>query len=840
MGITLLFFFNNSRKIFLTLCFVKLFNLCLAQGQWVWMHGDSIADQPANHGVLGVPSPANKPGARYEAAEWTDQSGNLWLFGGMSSSSPWNDLWKYNVTTNEWTWMHGDNNAAQPGIYGVQGVPSFTNKPGSRGLASCSWVDNAGNLWLFGSYGLDASGTIGRLDDLWMYSIASNEWTWMKGSNAMGQAAAYGTQGVADPTNTPGRRNETSCTWVDNSGNLWLFGGSIGISYLNDLWKYDISTNQWTWVSGDNVPGQSGIYGTQGISSPLNKPGARIVFTSWKDNNGDLWLFGGQGDIASGGGELNDLWKYSIILNEWTWVSGSNTTDQPGVYGSLCTPSLSNVPGARMETRARWTDECGNFYIFGGIGHASSGSIGSLNDLWQYNITANEWTWMSGDNVTNQPGVYGTMGTPNPANKPGARNGTIAWKNNNGLWLFGGSFSGYYNDLWRYIPDKPVADFNFIASACTTLGFTNTSTASCNKISSYEWDFGDPPSGANNTSSLENPSHLYSSIGIYSVTLIVTDCMGMKDTMIQVINLLPPSVFLGNDTSICPGNSLTLDAGNPGSTYLWSTGDTTQTINLTSAATYWVEVNNGICNNRDTISVSFAPTPTVSLGNDTILCSNESLLLDAGNPGSTYLWSTNEITQTIMVSDSNLYSVEVFMGNCSETDTILVSRLSQINLGPNLSLCDVFPDKLILNAGYDPQATYLWSNGESTSSIEVSQAGMYWVEKIAGPCLLTDTIKVTGNLGSSGLYVPNTFTPNTDGLNEIFTGYGEEISYFQMRIFNRWGELIYQTLDLNKGWNGKYKEEWVATGVYLWTVDYKSGCTEDKILHKIGYVLVDK
>ena len=94
-----------------------------------------------------------------------------------------------------------------------------------------------------------------------------------------------------------------------------------------------VSANEWTWVSGSNTVNQAGVYGTKGVAASSNVPGAREAAVSWIDSSGKLWLFGGYGyDSAGNSGDLNDLWKYDGT--NWTWVSGSNTVNQAGVYGT--------------------------------------------------------------------------------------------------------------------------------------------------------------------------------------------------------------------------------------------------------------------------------------------------------------------------------------------------------------------------------------------------------------------------------------------------------------------------------------------------------------------------
>jgi N-acetylneuraminic acid mutarotase len=281
---------------------------------------------------------------------------------------------------------------------------------------------------------------------------AQNKWTWMSGANIANQAGTYGTLGVAAATNTPGAR-VYPVSWTDKCGVLWLFGGYGAASTfsqgdLNDLWK--LSGNQWTWVSGSNLTEQSGVYGTLGVASAANVPGARWQAVSWTDPQGNLWLFGGLGrDSAGNRGDLNDLWKYAN--GQWTWIAGANVINQPGVYGTEGVAAATNVPGARTSA-VTWTDASGNLWLFGGGGYTSATSAGDLNDLWKF--SAGQWTWVSGSNQIGQLGTYGTQGVAYPANIPGARDSASSWIDPSGnLWLFGGEASGEnLNDLWEYQP----------------------------------------------------------------------------------------------------------------------------------------------------------------------------------------------------------------------------------------------------------------------------------------------------------------------------------------------------------------------------------------------------
>jgi N-acetylneuraminic acid mutarotase len=249
-----------------------------------------------------------------------------------------------------------------------------------------------------------------------------------------------------------------------------------GIVGTNDVTDINVSCpNVWTWVGGSSVGAAAGVYGTLGVASTSNVPGARTGAGSWTDSAGNLWLFGGEGyDSAGTDGFLNDLWKFNPTAGTWTWISGSNLHDGAGVYGTLGMAAAGNRPGARQPA-ASWTDSAGNLWMFGGYAGTSGSSAIEFNDLWEFNPTAGTWTWVSGSNAAGAGGVYGTLGTAAASNVPGARSVANFWTDSAGnFWLFGGSgyaaptSSGCLNDIWTYNP---------IAGTWTWAGGSDTTDA---------------------------------------------------------------------------------------------------------------------------------------------------------------------------------------------------------------------------------------------------------------------------------------------------------------------------------------------------------------------------
>ena len=435
---------------------------------WTWIRGANTSNALGTNTVPPPVAPApnlNTPGARNFPATWTDLNGNLWLFSGVGYS--WdstilfqplylNEMWEYQGTQN-----YCAANGCLPGFWTLI---NKINTPAPR-WGAVTWTDAAGDLWLFG--GQDSS--TGFLNDLWKYNVASNAWTLVGGSTLDNQPGTYGTIGVASAGNIPGGRWAADAH-IDSAGNVWLFGGqgfdsASSNGLLNDLWKYNPSTNQWTWVSGSELLNPNGVYGTLGTAAASNVPGGRQAASSWIDASGNFLLFGGFGLDSAGtpNGSLNDLWKFDPAAGQWTWLSGSSTANQHGTYGVQGTPDPANVPGSRWRA-ASWIDASGALWLFGGFGLDSSGS-GLLNDLWQYKN--GQWTWMKGSNNSSHAGTYGFLSVPSVSSNPGARWGAGYWTvtsanplNPTQLWLFGGqgfdstttSGNGYLNDLWRFLP----------------------------------------------------------------------------------------------------------------------------------------------------------------------------------------------------------------------------------------------------------------------------------------------------------------------------------------------------------------------------------------------------
>jgi N-acetylneuraminic acid mutarotase len=365
-----------------------------ATGLWTWMSGSPDRDQAGMYGTKGVPGPANVPGAREGAYAGSGTDGILWLFGGFGfdAAGRWgllNDLWAFDTQSLEWTWVAGSDGRDMPGVYGTKGVASASNSPGARNTGE-AWFDHQGRFWIFGGIAWDSEAHQFLINDLWMFDTSTLLWTWVSGSNIIAQPGSYGTRNVASPSNVPGARR-FSAGAVDASGDLWMFGGDgygavNGNDWLNDLWKFDPGTRQWTWLSGSDALDQAGRYGTKGLPDPSNVPGAREQPALWIDAAGKLWLFGGDGnDAVNHQAFQNDLWQFDPVSGEWVWVGGSDQLAQMGAYGTKGVADPLNIPGARYAGEYK-ADAQGRFWLFGGVAADSAGQGGHMNDLWHFVI----------------------------------------------------------------------------------------------------------------------------------------------------------------------------------------------------------------------------------------------------------------------------------------------------------------------------------------------------------------------------------------------------------------------------------------------------------------------
>ena len=233
---------------------------------------------------------------------------------------------------------------------------------------------------------------------------------------------------------------------------------------------------------------------------------------------------------------------------------------------------------------------------------------------------------------------------------------------------------------------------------------------------------------------------------------------GCSTTPITIpVHVIGLSLNLGTTAYICDGQEITLNAGNKFTSYHWQDGSTGSSLVASSPGIYWVEISQGKCTIRDSVEVVKSASPVVNLGRDTSLCSSERLLLDAGNVGMVYHWSTGSNDQTIWANEGDgLIWVRVTTANnCSATDSLIIQPCKPVNY----------------------------------------------------------------------IFIPNVFTPNGDGQNDVWRiGGTQNFPEIIVTLFDRWGRLVYKSdPGYPKPWNGERNGKLLPMDAYFYIIDLKDG-----------------
>ncbi|HTW78718.1 MAG TPA: chitobiase/beta-hexosaminidase C-terminal domain-containing protein [Terracidiphilus sp.] len=664
-----------------------------------------------------------------------------------------------NAQTNEWGWMGGSLTSGSLGVYGALGTPASKNNPGGR-YGAATWTDSQGNFWLFGGFGI-ASGSeayYGFLNDLWELNSATNEWTWVGGSNSLQAnfdegAGVYGTLGVAASGNVPPGRLDAA-SWVDSKGNLWLFGGidfasTIG-DYFNDLWEYSPSTNEWTWMGGSSKPGQAGVYGTIRKSATGNVPGARYEAVSWTDNQGNFWLFGGDGLDSTGALQnLNDLWEYNPATNQWIWMNGSSTSGAASVPGTQGTPAQGNTPGARNSSSG-WTDHQGNLWLFGGT--SANGNPGdplgfNFNDLWELNPSTNEWVWISGSTAvgtvpgSGPSGTYGTLQTPSANSVPGARIDAATWTDGAGnLWLFGGQgydSAGNYvflNDLWEFNP--ATTDWTWMAGSSVVPDDCASYFDWCGEAGVYGIlqtpGFGDVPGGrAQSARWTDRKGNLWLFGGqgvdaeddsVYANYLdgYLSDLWEFQPNTNGLPVTATPDIAPGTGTynswqtvTIADTTSgatiyYLIDGITPASEYTGPiTVTSSETIEAIASASGHANSNIATASYQATLSTAATPVFSIAAGN---YSSAQSITISDATPGATIYYAIGaEPTATFAQYNNSTITV-------SSSETLQAYAVAEDYLTSAVAIA-------AYNVGSNPSGEWVWMGGTNTILPGCSQAG---------------------------------------------------------------------------------------------------------------------
>lgn len=754
--------------------------------QWTWVKGVSTMNYGGIYGTQGLSSATNSPGARHSSVGWTDNQGNLWMFGGSgyagSSAGGLSDLWKYNIATNQWTWMKGSNVIGYTGNYGTIGVSSASNAPGSRNISHGFYFND--NLFLFGGNGSTPTSS-GSLNDMWKYSIATNQWTWIKGSNVTTSTNIFGTLNVETGTNSPCGRQGGAYT-TDGNGNFYFLGGEFFPNiYYSDLWRYNAVTNNWTWIKGPSSTNILSVIGTQGQYAQTNYPGSRCSATMAYTDCG-LFFHGGYGVLSSSGNigyDANDLWQFSFSNNNWRFLKGTTSQNQGGIYGVQGTSNPSNYPGSR-QYGSMMSDQSGNIWLFGGSGRASNSTFGVLNDLWKlpigsgvtvtspnstticsgatlnFSLTAsssNTFTWqatanpnVTGETTTLTTGSIINNTLVNTTSVPQVVTYTVTPTSTTGC-------AGQSQTVSVTVNPKPIIS-SYTMTICSGQTF-NISPANSPPATivptgtTYNWVVtnnslvnGDVSgTGSVITGTLTNTSSSVQSV-LYSVTPIgPTGCLGQSSLV--TINVQPSLIVnAGPDQTVCFGTPIVLSGTGSGATnYSWSNGviNNSSFVATASGVYTFTGSQTGGCTASDQLQITVLPAPIINAGPNQTICSGSSITLSATG-GVSYQWNggvVNGVSFQPTVGINSYTVIGTGVNGCTASDqvTVTVNSQPQVNAGPDITIC--LGDSVVLSVPVD-----------TTSNVTInSQSGIYVADYSTQP--YSSTMQVTGF--SSGSTITN-------------------------------------------------------------------------------------
>jgi gliding motility-associated-like protein len=309
-------------------------------------------------------------------------------------------------------------------------------------------------------------------------------------------------------------------------------------------------------------------------------------------------------------------------------------------------------------------------------------------------------------------------------------------------------------------------------------------------------------------------------------TLRVEDKYGCyKLDTIKVSFLKLPIVNIGNDTTICLGDSvkLTCNVG-IGNKLKWNTGDTSNKIMIRKKGIYSIQVNShcGIVK-YDTIVIKVGPEYKVYIGSDTAFCGKFSYLLKA-NPGfMKYKWNMGDTTMQVTVNSKGIYSVKVIDStSCPSADTIAIDEIANPII--KLSYDSITCKYAYLSIDSLKGLTYLWNTGETNTSIKTSKDGLYTVTASHKFCNNSDSIfvKIPSFICEEITYfIPNAFSPNGDKDNDVFKVFGTNIDNVEIIIFDSWGEKLIETTGKDPYWDGTFKNAPCQQSAYFYMIKLK-------------------
>lgn len=318
--------------------------------------------------------------------------------------------------------------------------------------------------------------------------------------------------------------------------------------------------------------------------------------------------------------------------------------------------------------------------------------------------------------------------------------------------------------------------------------------------------------------------------GNYDVVVEQDDC---DVTVTFVVNdVLLPDVELGPTQTICEGQSASIDAG---TTVSWNTGVTAQTIAPQTAGEYSAELELQGCFERDTLEVIVVQPPYIELGHDTLFCEGQTVEINSQEVG---VWNTGAVDNRIEVTAPGTYRIDVIQGPCTVVDSIHVEQLPLpfVTLGEDPIYCE--GNRYELTALAEFSDYYSWSTGDSTETISVEESIELSVE-VGNACGMSmDSLSVVFEDCSVSIFMPTSFSPNDDGINDVYWPSVRNAAGYDLKIFDKWGRLVFHSTDPAQPWlgDGGKGDYYVSNGVYNFMLVCRTG--KGNVVERRGHVVL--
>ena len=314
--------------------------------------------------------------------------------------------------------------------------------------------------------------------------------------------------------------------------------------------------------------------------------------------------------------------------------------------------------------------------------------------------------------------------------------------------------------------------------------------------------------------------------GIYTVTVEDSNgCSGNGSGTLTIHN--NPVIPTPSDQVVCEGGEITLFPSLPQGNYYWkSGGETTPSIQVGTPGDYEVVVTSVFgCLDSVSIKVVEQENPVIDLGPDKAICYGQKVSIGFKSDSSIISWNTGDVSDSIEIETTGLYEATIIdVNNCYGKDTIWVNVSQNPEpIAPNDTfVCFQEIGSLSLSAVSGPRDEISWSTGDTTKEIFVDIEGVYEVTATnLNGCIGKDTVEVLRECPSL-LWIPNAFSPNHDGTNDFFGPEAINIYDFDFYVFNRWGELLFHSVNIDDKWDGTFKGKDCQVDVYVWKINYRT------------------